>query len=163
MMVYHKRPVCPIHLEPRHKYYCKSKDYYDWVGSFNTGSTRGNINAQTLGNMPIPLLPKDEQDLLANTLSAFDAKIANNTKINHHLEQIAQAIFKSWFVDFEPFGGTMPDDWRNVTIGEVCNVKGGKRLPRGENLTTIPNSHPYKAMSYPRDLRSWRCFLNFAV
>lgn len=67
------------------KYYCQSKDYYDWVASFNTGSTRGNINAQTLGNMPIPLLPRTQQDILAGTLSALDARIAQNKKINHHL------------------------------------------------------------------------------
>lgn len=67
------------------KYYCQSKCYYDWVASFNTGSTRGNINAQTLGNMPIPVLARDQQDLIADTLSALDARIAENKKINHHL------------------------------------------------------------------------------
>ena len=40
--------------------------------------------------------------------------------VNHHLEQMAQAIFKSWFVDFEPFGGVMPDDWREGTLGDIC-------------------------------------------
>jgi type I restriction enzyme S subunit len=56
---------------------------------------------------------------------------------------MAQAIFKSWFVDFKPFGGVMPEDWRDSSIGAVCDVKGGKRLPKGENLTTTPNTHPY--------------------
>ncbi|MEB3103009.1 restriction endonuclease subunit S [Ferviditalea candida] len=45
--------------------------------------------------------------------------------INHHLEQMAQAIFKSWFVDFEPFGGEMPPDWREGTISDLGNVIGG--------------------------------------
>ena len=85
------------------KYYCLSRDYKNWVNSFNTGSTRGNINAQTYANMPIPLPPRAQQDLLVETLSALDDKIALNTAINENLEQQAQAIFKSWFVDFEPF------------------------------------------------------------
>ena len=45
--------------------------------------------------------------------------------VNHHLEQMAQAIFKSWFVDFEPFGGEMPSDWREGTISDLGNVIGG--------------------------------------
>jgi type I restriction enzyme S subunit len=45
--------------------------------------------------------------------------------INHCLEQTAQAIFKSWFVDFEPFGGIMPDDWREGTISDLGEVVGG--------------------------------------
>jgi type I restriction enzyme S subunit len=110
------------------KYYCQSKDYYDWVASFSTGSTRGNINAQTLGNMPVPLPPRKQQDALAATLSALDARIANNTAINHHLEQMAQAIFKSWFVDFEPWGGMMPDEWREGTIGDICSYCS-ERIP----------------------------------
>ena len=102
------------------KYYCQTQEYRDWVNSFNTGSTRGNINAVTLGNMPIPDITREQQDLLAYTLSAFDTKIANNSKINHHLEQIVQAIFKSRFVDFEPWGGIMPDDWRKGALGDIC-------------------------------------------
>jgi type I restriction enzyme, S subunit len=95
------KKVNPLYV----KYYCRSKKYYDWVTSFNTGSTRGNINAQMFGNMPLLLPPREQQDILATTLSALDAKITNNSKINHHLEQMAQAVFKSWFVDFEPWGG----------------------------------------------------------
>ena len=50
--------------------------------------------------MPVP--PIEVQQAIADTLSALDVRIAVNTAINHHLEQMAQAIFKSWFVDFEP-------------------------------------------------------------
>ena len=41
--------------------------------------------------------------------------------INENLEQQAQALFKAWFVDFEPFGGVMPDDWQIVPLGELCD------------------------------------------
>lgn len=101
------------------KYYCQSKCYYDWVASFNTGSTRGNINAQTLGNMPIPVLARDQQDLIADTLSALDARIAENKKINHHLEQMAQAIFDEAFPSMA---------LGNSTIGEFISPKRGRNL-----------------------------------
>ncbi|KAA3665626.1 restriction endonuclease subunit S, partial [Pectobacterium carotovorum] len=70
-----------------------------------------------------------EQREIAVTLSAIDDKIANNTAINHHLEQMAQAMFKSWFIDFEPFGGKMPDDWREGTLGDIIKLFDFKRVP----------------------------------
>ena len=68
-----------------------------------------------------PLL--SEQQKIGRILSALDAKIANNTAVNHHLEQMAQAIFKSWFVDFEPWGGVMPDDWRIVEFSSFLTPR----------------------------------------
>jgi type I restriction enzyme S subunit len=135
------KKVNPLYV----KYYCQSKNYYDWVSSFNTGSTRGNINAQMFGNMPLPLPPREQQDTLAVTLSALDALIANNKAINHHLEQIAQAIFKSWFVDFEPFAdggfveselGEIPSGWRVGTLGECVDFYNGYAFKSNELLDT---------------------------
>jgi len=63
---------------------------------------------------------------IAAALSALDDKIENNAKINHHLEQMARAIFKSWFVDFEPFGGVRPSDWREGTLADIASVTMGQ-------------------------------------
>ena len=104
------------------KYYCLSQEYRGWVHSFNTGSTRGNINAQTYANMPILLPSREQQDLLVDTLSVIDEKIKLNTAINENLEQQAQALFKAWFVDFEPFGGVMPDDWSECILDSMCSL-----------------------------------------
>ncbi|MBQ5565746.1 MAG: restriction endonuclease subunit S, partial [Clostridia bacterium] len=104
------------------KYYCLSQKYKEWIYSVNTGSTRGNINAKTYANMPVLLPPREQQDLLVNILSVLDEKIKLNTSINENLEQQAQAIFKSWFVDFEPFGGGMPDDWTETTLGTIATI-----------------------------------------
>jgi type I restriction enzyme S subunit len=73
----------------------------------------------------VPDFPLHIQIRIGKVLSALDARIANNTKINHHLEQVAQAIFKSWFVDFEPWGGEMPSEWREGTISDLGDVIGG--------------------------------------
>lgn len=131
------------------KYYCQSKDYYDWVGSFNTGSTRGNINAQTLGNMPVPVLPRGQQDLITDTLSTLDARIAENRKINHHLEQMVHAIFKSWFVDFKPFDGEQPTTWVIGKAEDFFDIAIGKTPPRKEPewFTTNPQDVIWASIS----------------
>ena len=71
------------------KYYAISEAYRGWIASFNTGSTRGNINAQTYANMEIPLPPRSQQDLTVDILSSLDSKIRWNAQINHNLEGIA--------------------------------------------------------------------------
>lgn len=67
------------------KYYCQSEQYKDWVRSFNTGSTRGNINAQTFGNMEIPLPDRPQQNYLVDVLAPIDAKIRINQQLNDNL------------------------------------------------------------------------------
>ena len=59
------------------------------------------------------------QEQIVSILKAIEDKIKNNTAINENLEQQAQAIVKSWFVDFEPFGGIMPDDWETQVISDL--------------------------------------------
>lgn len=121
-----KFSIDPEKVNPKFiKYYCLSEPYKNWVQSFNTGSTRGNINAQTYANMEIDLPSRDQQDLLVKILSSLDDKIELNNKINANLEQQAQALFKSWFVDFEPFGGEMPAGWKEGKLGEFVEIKRG--------------------------------------
>lgn len=101
------------------KYFCQSKQYKDWINSFNTGSTRGNINAQMLGKMPIPLIERTAQDALVSILSSIDEKIKKNNEINNNLEQQTQAIFDSMFPNI--------NNGEN-TIGDTITPKRGKGL-----------------------------------
>ena len=120
----------PNKVNPRIlKYYTHSKPYFDWVNSFDTGATRGNINAKTYGDMEIELPSRKVQDKIVSILSSLDRKIELNNKINANLEEMAQAIFKNWFVDFEPFKdgkfvdselGMIPEGWKVGTLGEFC-------------------------------------------
>lgn len=119
------------------KYYTHSQEYYNWVKSFDTGGTRGNINAKTFGDMPISLPKRCVQDKIVGILSALDSKIENNNKINANLEAQAQALFKSWFVDFTPFKdrpfvdselGPIPQGWKVGKLGDICTFKRGKNL-----------------------------------
>ena len=69
----------------------------------------------------------DVQKKIAGVLSALDDKIELNNQINSNLEQQAQALFKSWFIDFEPFGGKMPDDWKIGKLSDIAELTNGKR------------------------------------
>ena len=74
------------------KYYTHSKPYYDWIRSFDSGATRGNINAQTYASMPIILPTRKTQDLIVSVLSVLDDKIRCNNRINHNLARVATVI-----------------------------------------------------------------------
>lgn len=89
---------------------------------FAEGSTgQTEINKQRLINEILITYPSDIkiQHYISSILSALDDKIELNNKINENLEMQAQAIFKSWFVDFEPFGGVMPEDWEIKKVKDI--------------------------------------------
>jgi type I restriction enzyme S subunit len=84
---------------------------------------------------------RETQDKIVDILKSLDDKIEVNQRINENLEQQAQALFKSWFVDFEPFKdqpfvvselGMIPEGWRVMRAEEVFNINIGKTPPRKE-------------------------------
>lgn len=108
------------------KYYCQSQQYRDWINSFNTGSTRGNINAQTLSKMPIPIISREKQDILVNILSSIDEKIKNNNKINDNLQQQAQTIFENKLLLNQP----LPNGWRQETLIDIADYLNGLAMQK---------------------------------
>lgn len=87
----------------------------------------------------IKLPPLDDQRRIASILSSLDRKIELNNKINADLEEMAQAIFKNWFVDFEPFKngkfvnselGMIPEGWKVGCLGDIAEITSGKRPPK---------------------------------
>ena len=105
-------------------YYLTQSEIVDSLHAIGEQSVSAypSIKPSDIERVELDLPPLPEQVEIGRTLRALDDKIANNTRINNHLEQMAQAIFKSWFVDFEPFGGEMPSDWRQVPLGEVVEM-----------------------------------------
>ena len=93
---------------------------YSMATSKGTKMPRGDKLA--IMNYPILLPNLATQQKIAQILSSLDDKIELNNKINDNLEQQAQAIFKSWFVDFEPFGGVKPANWTNADIYSIANI-----------------------------------------
>ncbi|MDH7887917.1 restriction endonuclease subunit S [Bifidobacterium pseudocatenulatum] len=104
----------PRKINPRYmKYYAQSKQYWDWVSSFNTGSTRGNINAKTYASMPIDLLSRQIQDGIVAICDAIDDKIRINRQLNDYLEQCLLARYDHLFRGAGTYNGTISD------IGDV--------------------------------------------
>ena len=104
-------------------------------------SGRQRAQVDVLENMTMKLPSIAEQKSIADILTKLDDKIAVNKQINDNLEQQAQALFKSWFVDFEPFRdqpfveselGTIPEGWRVVSLGDLMSYNGGSQPPASE-------------------------------
>ena len=87
-----------------------------------TTSAYPAIKPSDIENLSIKLPPLPTQQKIAAILSSLDDKIELNNKINTNLEQQAQALFKNWFVDFEPFGGKMPEGWKEADIYSIANI-----------------------------------------
>ena len=86
-----------------------------------TGSTFPNVSAHQLAEIPYPNLGRSEQREIAHVLGSLDDKIELNRRMNETLEAMARALFKSWFVDFDPVRAKIEGRWR-----------------RGESLPGLP-------------------------
>ena len=107
-------------------YYFRQWDNFYALASKATGSaSQANISTNTIADTIIKLPPLHTQQKIAAILSSLDDKIELNNKINTNLEQQAGALFKNWFVDFEPFGGKMPEGWKVGKLGDFVEIKRG--------------------------------------
>ena len=108
------------------KYIVSSPLFKIYLETNATGTTIKNVSLAQMRNYSFYLPPLATQQKIATILSSLDDKIELNNKINDNLEQQAQAIFKSWFVDFEPFGGKMPEGWRMGKLSEIAEITMGQ-------------------------------------
>lgn len=117
-----------------------------------TGTTIKNVSLKQMRDYHF-LIPVNlsDQRKIAGILSALDAKIENNNKINANLESQAQALFKSWFVDFTPFKdqpfvdselGPIPQGWKVVSLDDMTSKVGTGLNPR-KNFTLGQGSNYY--------------------
>lgn len=97
----------------------------------DSGSAQSQITIDALTKVNLKLPPLSEQKKIAAILSSLDEKIETNRRINARLEELAQSLFKSWFIDFTPFGGEMPEDWSYRSVADYPHeIETGKR-PKG--------------------------------
>lgn len=117
--------------------YYSLKNDYTTLASLANGGAQQNLNAQIIKDYVLKMPSLADQRRIASILSSLDRKIELNNKINADLEEMAQAVFKNWFVDFEPFKngkfvdselGMIPEGWKVGTLGKLCNFKRGKNL-----------------------------------
>ena len=117
------------------------------VKSMVGSSGRQRAQMDVLENLTM-VVPTDifHQHRIASVLSSLDRKIELNNKINAKLEEMAQTIFKNWFVDFEPFKdgkfvdselGMIPEGWKVISLSEIMKYNGGSQPPASEFIDTF--------------------------
>ena len=123
-------------------YYLLSNEVQHKLKNNANGAVVAHLNMDEIRNLAITLPRIDIQNKIAAILSSIDDKIEVSRRINDNLEQQAQALFKSWFVDFEPFKngefveselGMIPKGWRVCRADEVFEINIGKTPPRKES------------------------------
>lgn len=132
----------------------------EWLLQHSTGSTMASLNQATIGRIPIALPDPHVQEVVANTLELFDDRITLLRETNTTLEAIAQALFKSWFVDFDPvrakMEGRVPagmDEATAALFPDGVEESELEFVPRGwlpvplYGLATYINGAAYKAFS----------------
>lgn len=113
-------------VNPKFLYYVLSEDkFFDYATATSKGTKMPRGDKSAIMKYGVPEFSEIEQEKIANILFPIDKKIAINSATNNNLEQQAQAIFKSWFVEFEPFNGTIPDDWSEDILGNFIEIKRG--------------------------------------
>lgn len=115
---------CNIHSHFLY-YFFISKEGKSKLENISIGTTQRALTIVGLKNLTIDIPSLNTQKQIASVLFTLDAKIELNNAINNNLEQQAQALFKSWFVDFEPFGGKIPEDWKEIYLSEIAEFIGG--------------------------------------
>jgi type I restriction enzyme S subunit len=136
------------------RYWISSSETRDWLVQNSTGSTMASMNQATIKRLPIVLPCLQVQSEIASTLGALDDKIELNRRMSATLEEMARALYRSWFVDFDPvharalgqppahmdpttaalfpdsFGPDgLPKGWEDSEIGQELLILDSKRVP----------------------------------
>lgn len=147
-------------------YYLLSQDlFFAYVMSGANGSKMPRGDKQQIMNWEIELpSEKEDQRRIASILSSLDRKIELNNKINADLEEMAQAIFKNWFVDFEPFKdgkfvdselGKIPEGWKVGRLTDIIKLMPGGTPKTSEPLYWDNGTIPFFS---PKDVNGVYCF-----
>ena len=140
------------------KYYLQSGKGQKSLSARESGTTVTGIKQAELRRVDIEYPTYEDQRRIASILSSLDRKIELNNKINADLEEMAQAIFKNWFVDFEPFKdgkfvnselGMIPEGWKVGRLDEIADVVGGSTPSKAK-----PEYYTQKGIAWltPKDL-----------
>ena len=117
-------------------YYLQSPIGQALLRARETGTTVTGIKQSEFRKIQIDIPDIENQRKIGGILRGLDDKIAINNSINKNLEQQAQALFKSWFLDYEPWDGSVPDSWNSGKLGNFVEIKrGGSPRPIQEYLS----------------------------
>ena len=161
-------------------YLLRSPEIRAEIEGLGYGSAQPNVSPSLVHSVEIPLPPLPEQRAIAHILGTLDDKIELNRRMNETLEAMARALFKSWFVDFDPVRakaegrnpglpeplsdlfparfvdsqlGEIPEGWEVKTIGDLAEVVGGSTPSTQEAAFWDSGVHPWAT---PKDLSALR-------
>jgi type I restriction enzyme S subunit len=137
--------LCPKFIS----YQLRSKKAENWLKMNSEGTTMPSLNQDILSRFPIIILPNSDQKAISHVLGTLDGKIELNRKINETLEGIAKALFKSWFVDFDPVRAKaegrptgLPDDINELFPDSFEESELGE-IPSGWSVSSIKDQSSY--------------------
>ncbi len=116
-------------------YILANDDFFAYSMATSKGTKMPRGDKTSIMQYEVPIFDIDTQRKIASVLRSLDEKIELNSTINNNLEQQAQAIFKSWFIDLEPFSNRKPSDWSVSTLGNVSIMGAGGDKP--QNVSPI--------------------------
>jgi type I restriction enzyme S subunit len=124
------------------RYVLSGHHFLSYINSYATGTTIKNVSLKSMREFSFELPPLPEQKAIAHILGALDARIELNRRMNEALESMAQALFKSWFADFDPVidnvlasGKDIPESLRDRAKARAA--LGDKRQPLPEEIRTL--------------------------
>lgn len=119
------RGVCSLRMKNGNQSFLfyMMKYYISHLLKKESGTVFGSVNRNDISGLEVDI-PEDveEQNKIARYLEMIDDKSELNNAINNNLFEQMQALYKAWFVDFEPFGGVRPSNWNNTDIYAIANI-----------------------------------------
>ena len=163
-------------------YYFKQNSFKKMMMNLAVGATMPSLNTKIMNSIELDLLPRENQDKIANILSAIDDKIQINNQINQELETMAKTLYDYWFVQFDfpdqngkPYkssGGKMvyhpelkreiPEGWGVEKLGDVAYLKAGGDKP--SNISEVQSKEtPFPIYSNGLDNKGLYGYTNKAT
>ena len=139
-------------------YYLSSKEFKEQVNSLISGSAVPQLPIRDIKKLTLPNITKKQQEKIANIISSFEDRIELNTQINQTLEQIAQALFKSWFVDFDPVSAKIQalSDGLSPEQAELAAMQAiSGKTP--EELTALSQTQPERYAELAETAKAFPC------
>ena len=136
----------------------RSSNWWGFVSGAKSGSAQAGANAKVLGTFEIPIPDLQTQNKIADFFQHINNKIQLNTQINQTLEQIAQALFKSWFVDFDPVRAKVQalSDGLSLEQAELAAMQAiSGKIP--EELTALSQTQPDRYAELAETAKAFPC------
>lgn len=125
-------------------YYLISDDaFFEYATVTAKGTKMPRGDKSSIMSFEVPDFDMGKQLKIASILKSIDDKIKINNKINNNLLEQADSIFKSWFIDFEPFNNEFPNDWNNGTIEDLSDEVVCGKTPSTKRKEYYGNDIPF--------------------